>query len=253
MEGPAAAWHPVVLLSGDGCSAASFVETLLGLVGDAARGHRWRDNELPVHDLSANRRGAPGAICPLSFCAGGLRGAERQHRDEREDKPRADAEARAAKPHRARMARGQSRRIGRSAHFQPRQVLSSGGVVTGFCGAARAQSVPKRPTTIWLKRCPYPRQRLTKPLRVPPRRTSRQRPSNISGVGDIGLRCVVAGVRCTLGEGGSLPSPNRVSASLSLLPFEAGAVSQRLERVLRAELLFRAELVLRLELLWLRA
>jgi hypothetical protein len=65
--------------------------------------------------------------------------------------------------------------------------------------------------------------------------------------------CVVAGVRCLLGEGGSLPSPNRVSASSSLLPFEAGAVSQRLERVLRAELLFRAELVLRLELLWLRA
>ena len=109
-------------------------KTLLGLVGDAARGHGGRNNELPVHDLSANRRGAPSAICLLSFCAGGLRRAERQHRDEREDKPRADAEARAAKPHRARMARGQSRRIGRSAHFQLRQVLSSGGEVTGFVG-----------------------------------------------------------------------------------------------------------------------
>ena len=135
---------------GDGCSAPSFVETLLGLVGDAARGHRGRNNELPLHDLSANRRGAPSAICLLSFCAGGLRGAERQHRDEREDKPRADAEARAAKPHRARMARGQARRIGRSAHFQLRQVLSSGGVVTGFVGRHLPNPCLSA-TTIWLK------------------------------------------------------------------------------------------------------
>ena len=172
----------------------------MALVGDAARVHRGRDNELPVHDLSANRRGAPGAICPLSFCAGGLRGAERQHRDEREDKPRADAEARAAKPHRARMARGQSRRIGRSAHFQLGQVLSSGRRGDGFLQGGTHLTKPLPATSP--DQSPTPLQHL-----------ERRR---------LWLRRMVAGVRCPLGEGGSLPSPNRVSAASSLLPFEAG-------------------------------
>jgi len=163
-------------------------------VGDAARGHRGRNNELPLHDLSANRRGAPSAICLLSFCAGGLRGAERQHRDEREDKPRADAEARAAKPHRARMARGQSRRIGRSAHFQLRQVLSSGGVVMGFVGRHLPNPCPNAQPKFGSTRLPKLRQRLAKPLPVT---SPDQSPTPL------------------LGEGGSLPSPNRVSASSS--------------------------------------
>lgn len=93
------------------------------LVGDAAGGGRRRDDELPVDDLGTNRRCSPSAICPLAFGAGGLRGAQRQNGDEREEKARADAEPMAAKPHLTRMARGQSSRIGRSAHLQLRQVL----------------------------------------------------------------------------------------------------------------------------------
>ena len=131
---PTAPSSPVSTLWATIARLPSLFEILFGLVGDAARGHGGRNNELPVHELSVNRRGAPSAICRLSFCAGGLRRAERKHREEREDKPRADAEAGAAEPHRARMARGQSRRIGRSAHFQLRQVLSSGGLVTGLWG-----------------------------------------------------------------------------------------------------------------------
>jgi hypothetical protein len=96
------------------------------LVGDAAGGRWRRDNELPVDDLGTNRRCSPSAVCPLAFCAGGLRGAQRQNGDEREEKARADAEPMAAKPHLTRMARGQSSRIGRSAHLQLRQVLFSG-------------------------------------------------------------------------------------------------------------------------------
>ena len=71
-----------------------------GLVGDAAGGRRRRDNELPVYDLGANRGRSPSAVCLLAFCAGGLRGAQHQHGDEREEKARADAEPVAAKPHR---------------------------------------------------------------------------------------------------------------------------------------------------------
>ena len=95
-----------------------------GLVGDAAGGRRRRDNELPVYDLGANRGRSPSAVCLLAFCAGGLRGAQHQYGDEREEKARADAEPVAAKPHRTRMARGRSRRIGHPAHLQLRQVLS---------------------------------------------------------------------------------------------------------------------------------
>jgi hypothetical protein len=95
----------------------------LGLVRDAA-GSSWRrDNELPVYDLGANRRGSPSAVCLLAFCAGRLRGAERQYGDERQEKVRAETEPVDAKPHRARMEGAHSSRIGRPTHLQRRRDL----------------------------------------------------------------------------------------------------------------------------------
>ena len=120
-QGPLGAETRYPCVSAEERDAAS-----LPLVRDAA-GRRWRrDNELPVDDLGANRRCSPSAIFQVAFCAGGLRGAQRQDGDEREEKARADAEPIAAKPHRTRMARGQSSRIGRPAHLRVRQVLFSG-------------------------------------------------------------------------------------------------------------------------------
>ena len=110
-----------------------------GLVLDAA-GSRWRrDNEPPVHDLGANRRGSPGAVCLLAFCAGRLRGAERQYGDERQEKARADTEPVAAKPHPARMASGHSSRIGRPTHLQLRRDLF-------FVDVERAKAGRRSPT-----------------------------------------------------------------------------------------------------------
>jgi hypothetical protein len=108
-------------------------------VRDAAGGRWRRDNELPVNDLGTNGRCSPSAVCPVAFCAGGLRGAQRQNGDEREEKARADAEPMAAKPHLTRMARGQSSRIGRSAHLQLQQVLFSGGEPERTRGHGRLQ------------------------------------------------------------------------------------------------------------------
>ena len=97
-----------------------------GLVGDAAGGRWRRDNDLPVHGPGVNRGSSGRAVCLLAFCASRLRGAQREYSDEREKKARADAEPVAAKPHRTSIAVDQSSRIGRAAHLQRRQVLSSG-------------------------------------------------------------------------------------------------------------------------------
>jgi hypothetical protein len=113
------------------------VPRCLGLVRDAA-GSRWRrDNELAVYDLGANRRGSPSAVCLMALCAGRLRGAECQYGDERQEKARADTEPVGAKPHRARMASGDSSRIGRPTHLQLRRDLFS---VTSSAKAGRCSA-----------------------------------------------------------------------------------------------------------------